>query len=422
MNVVFNFAKLLFDRRFVYIATNVLTSGLGFIRNVVFMRLMGQGDLGQIALMQTISMSVSLLQFGLINGGYRIYASGDPMTNRRVNDNVFTSLALLTAVVLAMLLALRQVGSPFGTSIHFETVVFGIAAGLVSLCSTWTNNTLVAEGRLKLSSMINLGAASVSLAVAFLAGEMGLQLALLAVLMQPLVTSLLALIFNPAIRPKPALSKKIMSEILVLGFFPFCAGVLALVNMQIERWFIVFDMGTEPLGRYYIVIMYTAIFSLVPASLLNLFYPKAIQAYEMGDQKAFIAIIRSHLRALLLYIVSLVALTVWLLEWALNAYLLNFTGQQQLVFLALPGLVAMTCFDSAALVLQSTRRMLPIFLFGAIALILNTALLALGIAMGKLNLEFVAIVKSSSYILAGLIIMVPLFIRRKLLFLAIEPK
>jgi O-antigen/teichoic acid export membrane protein len=408
--------KLLVDRRFVYVAANVFTSGLGFLRNVLFMRLMGHGDLGQIALMQTISMSVGLLQFGLLNGGYRIYASGDPVTNRRVNNNVFTCLTLLTAILLIGLLAVGKIELVAGASVHFETVVFGVAAGMATLSSTWTNNTLVAEGRLGLSNIINLGAASGSLLVAYFAGPAGFQYALLAVLIQPLVVTILALVLNPAIRPKPALNKTTLREILALGFFPFCAGILTLVNLQIERWFIVFDMGAEPLGRYYIVMIYAMVFSLVPASFLNVFYPKAIRAYEGGEQKTFLAIVQRHLYALLVYTIAIVGLTILILGWALNTYLVKFSGQERLVFLSLPGLVALTCFDSASLILQSVRRMRPIFVFGAIALVVNTALLAGAVALGKLSLEFAAVAKSGGYIVAGLVIMLPLFLRRKQLF------
>ena len=412
-----DFIKKLLGFRLGYVAANVFISGLSFFRNVLFMRMMGQGDLGQIALMQTISMSVGLLQFGMINGGYRIYASGDSRMNRLVNNNVFTSLALLAAFLLIGLLTAGQTGLPADSPIQFETVVFGIATGIATLSSTWTNNTLVAEGRLGLSNLINLGAAIGSLLVAVFAEKMGLQLALLAVLVQPLVVTVLALIFNPVIRPRPSLCNKILREILGLGFFPFCAGVLALVNMQIERWFIIFDMGAEPLGRYYIVMIYATFFSLAPAFISNLFFPTAIRAYEGNEQKIFLDIVRRHLYALLLYITGLVVLTGLLLGWALNTFLVNFRGQEWLVFLSLPGLVALTCFDSAALVLQSTRRMFRILLFGAIALFVNTALLAGAVATDKLSLEFAAIAKSAGYIVAALTIMIPLFLRRNHIFL-----
>jgi O-antigen/teichoic acid export membrane protein len=414
--------QFLFDKQFVYIATNILTGGLCFLRNVLFMRLMGQGDLGQIALMQTISMSVGLLQFGLINGGYRIYAIGDSKTNRCINNNVFTCLTLLAALLLIGLLFAERAGLTNGSPIYFEAIVFGIATGIVTLSSTWTNNTLVAEGRLGLSNLINMVAVIGSLLVAVFAGKMGLYLALLAVLIQPVLVTLLALIFNPAIRPKPELSKKILLEILALGFFPFCAGVLTLVNMQIERWFIIFDMGDEPLGRYYIVMIYAMIFSMVPVSLLNLYFPNAISAYDGGKKMVFWNIVRRHLRALLLYIIALVVLTVALLGWALDHFLVNFRGQERLVFLSLPGLVALTFFDSAALMLQATRRMLPIFLFSAIALVINLVLLAGAVAIDKLSLEFVAIAKSVGYIIAGLIIMLPLLFCRKNLFSVIESR
>jgi O-antigen/teichoic acid export membrane protein len=405
-------AQILIDRRFIYVGANVFISALGFLRNVLFMRMMGQGDLGQIALMQTISMSVGLLQFGIINGGYRIYASGDPTKNRLVNNNVFACLTFLAVILLVGILALGQTSLLRGTSIHFETIVFGVASGIVSLSSTWTNNTLVAEGRLSLSNLINLGAASASLMVASLAGEMGLHLALIAVLAQPLVVTVLALIFNPSIRPRLALRKKILGEILLLGFSPFCAGVLTLVNMQIERWFITVEMGTESLGKYYIVMIYSTIFSIVPASLNNVFFPRAMRAYEMKEKVMFWKIFRRYLLALVVYVASLSVLTMIMMGWALNAYLMNFKGQEILIFLALPGLAAMTCFDSAALVFQSTRKMLPIFLFSFISLVISVILLGGAVATNRFSLECASIAKSVGYIIACFAIVIPMYWRR----------
>jgi hypothetical protein len=63
---------------YLYLLVSVLVSALGLGRNFIFMGYLDLASIGQIAFMQTIVMLVGFVQLGLINGGYRIYASDKP--------------------------------------------------------------------------------------------------------------------------------------------------------------------------------------------------------------------------------------------------------------------------------------------------------------------------------------------------------
>jgi O-antigen/teichoic acid export membrane protein len=225
----------------------------------------------------------------------------------------------------------------------------------------------------------------------------------------------LGLVTHPPSRASIVVDGKLTRRIIEIGFAPYCAGIVALINFQIERWFIVAKLGSSEMGLYYLTIVYSTIFTLVPLSLLNLFYPKTVNAFDNQNKKYFNYLIRKHLTFIIIYLVVAILATLLLFPWTLENYLKTFSGQEKLVYLALPGLIAYVLFDSIALILQSAKKMLSLFLFALSALGINFAALAWVSAYGVLTLEFAAILKSSSFILAAITISADLYIRRKIL-------
>ncbi len=397
----------------VYVVANVAVSALGFLRNVLFMRSLGHGDLGQVAMLQTIVVVVGFAQLGLINGGYRLYAGADASAGTRINNNVMTSLAGAGALMLPALFVLQFIGGLSIANVEPATLLVGTAIGVLTMGATWLNNTLIAQSRLGLSSAINLGAMAVSLMVSLMPGPTPLAMPFLALLLQPACAVVLTLLLHAPSRPRPALDTALMRTIVSLGFAPYCAAIVALTNFQIERWFIVSNLGTEPMGVYYLIIVYSTIFTLIPISLLNLYFPRTVNAYEARNRPLFESLTRKHLLALVAYLIAAVAMTLALLPWTLEHHLPNYRGHQQLVYLALPGLMAYVLFDNVALVLQSAKKMLNLFLFALLALFLNVLALAWATAHGALTLERAATVKSASFLIAAAVMAADLFIRRR---------
>lgn len=376
-----------------YIAVNILISGLGFSRNLIFMKVFGLGDLGQVALMQTIVMMVGFFQFGLVNGGYRIYSLGDKKQNESINTVLFSFFLLLTLV--ALLLGLSGCFDWVGAKIKPETMMIGVAAGVVTLVATWVNNALIGDGKLLASNYINLSAVVISLVFGILSFKFGLWSALLSMFIQPAWVVLLVLILHSEIRPKRIqLDLNLIKQILELGFIPFIAGILFLLNFQVERWSIIYVLGPEQLGQFYIVMLYQTIFTLVPASLLNLYFPRTIRAFEESRHGDFICLVKRHTFELMAYIGSAVLVTVVFLSWMLNNYFIKYKGTEYLVYYVIPGLVAITLCDPASLVFNSAKRLRPLLIYGLITLLLTTLLLWVVYYFGCFTLKSVAIVKS----------------------------
>lgn len=376
-----------------YIAINILISALGFGRNLIFMKVFGLADLGQVALMQTILMMVCFFQFGLINGGYRIYSLGDKKQNEDINNTLFTFFLILTLVTL--LLALSGCFGWVGAKIRPETMLIGVAAGVATLVSTWVNNALIGDGKLLASNYINLSAVVISLVFGVLSFKFGLLSALISMLIQPAWVVILVLIFHKSIRPlRLQLDYHIIKRILELGFIPFVTGLFVLLNFQVERWAIIYVLGTEHLGRFYIVMLYSTIFTLVPVSLLNLYFPRTIRAFEEGRHGDFVSLVKRHTMELLAYLVCVVLLTVAFLSWMISSYFVKYQGGENLVYYVIPGLAAITLCDPASLVFNSAKRLRPLLIYGLLTLLLTIVLLWLVYWFGLFTLEAVAIVKS----------------------------
>ena len=70
-------ARILFNDRTLFVVVNVAVNLLFLLRSYVTMRTLTYSALGLVALLQTIILLVSALQFGVVNGGYRLVCSED---------------------------------------------------------------------------------------------------------------------------------------------------------------------------------------------------------------------------------------------------------------------------------------------------------------------------------------------------------
>lgn len=389
--------KVLRHQKYLYVVATVLISGLGFARNFVFMQFLGLGDVGQIALMQTIVMLIGFVQIGLINGGYRIYAIGDS-DQKKVNDVLFSYLLIaIIALTLIVWLSLVFLQSP---EVKGLTVSIGAAAGMATLASVWLNNTLIAHGKLMVSNAVNLIAVTVSFIVGIIAVPHGLWAALLAILIQPLGMVILVLVFQRKMRPTQfIIDFELSKRILKLGFMPFFTGILLLGSYQIERWSVVSVLGSDALGLFYLAILYTTIFVLVPVALLNLYYPSAIRAFEAKNLPEFKRIVKRHFLELLIYFALSMLITLSLLHYTLANYLPLYLDSEYLVYLAIPGLLAFSLGDVASLILLSIRWMRPLVIWGGIVLATDAIILMVLYKTDQFTLEMVVLAKTAAFIL-----------------------
>lgn len=369
-----------------YVLINTLVSVVLFGRNVLFMDTLGLSDLGQLAIMQTIVMLVGFSQAGLINGAYLMYADKNRFTNQKI-VNILCVFFILIVLVFLMTVALA--GAKLSTSlVATNTLIIGLGAGVATLASTWLNNALIAEGALAKSNLINMLAITVSLAAAFLSVNLGLVAALLSILLQPVCIALGALLVDKRLRPnKVEVDRKVLYRIFSLGIMQFLGGVTTLLSYQLERWSIVFFLGDEALGKFYLVIMYMAFFILIPASLLNLYFPRASRSVLNGDLSKFNQVLKRHLRDLTIYCLLAVASTLLFLPLIIESYFPKFVSSIHLIFLLLPVMVIFVFRDVVTLVLFATKNTRPILKSGLVLICVYIFLIAGCETIGIFNLE-----------------------------------
>lgn len=376
-----------------YVAATILVSLLAFARNLFFMKSLDLASLGQVTLMATLIMLVGFVQVGLINGAYNQYAARDREVNRRIVELMTTGVLVLIppAIIVTWILQKTEI---LVEVVWPATLAFGVAAGIATLASTWLNNALIADGHLGRSNLINLSAVLLSLLAAFLSLDYGLGAALSSLLLQPLIVAFAAMVLDPNLRPRSlGVHRETLELIFRLGLMPFLAGLTVLLMYQVERWSIAAVLGSEALGEFYIVLMYTAFFGLIPDALLNVYFPQAKRAFVAYDPQLLMTFVRHHQRDLLAYCLLAVVVTVFLMPPAIERFLPAFTGSAGLVYYALPGLVLFTLRNIATMVLFSSGEMGPLLVSGVMTLSLFSAGLAVLWGAGHFNLVSVLIAR-----------------------------
>jgi O-antigen/teichoic acid export membrane protein len=377
-----------------YVAVSMLVSLIAFTRNLLLMKTLDLTALGQMALMQTLVMLVGFLQVGLMNGAYIQYAARDREINRLIIQVITTGILLLVPVVALVAQAAKTFGL-LTDLIWPGTLTIGLAAGIATLASTWMNNSLIADGMLAYSNLINLGAVLVSLLVAILSQHQGLTAALFAVLVQPLAVAIGALVIAPNLRPRRlGLHFETIALLFKLGFTPFISGLAVLATHQVERWSIAVALGPEELGRFYLVLMYATFFALVPSALLNVYFPPAKRAFATQEAVQLRNFVHRHLRDLLVYFLLAVLLTVLLMPTLVARFLPTFSSSTALVYYALPGLLLFTLRDSASLILFSSGQMRQLLTAGAMTFGLFCFALLLLAMTGTLSLITVIVARA----------------------------
>lgn len=376
-----------------YVAVTILVSLLAFARNLFFMKSLDLASLGQVTLMTTLIMLVGYVQVGMINGAYNQYAARDREVNRRIVELMTTGVLALIPLAIIVTMALQTTGV-LAHLVWPETLAFGIAAGIATLASTWMNNALIADGLLGRSNLINVAAVLTSLLAAFLSLDYGLSAALSSLMLQPLIVVLAALVLDPNLRPRSlGLHRETLRLLFRLGSMPFFAGLAVLLMYQVERWSIAAILGSEALGKFYIVLMYTTFFALIPAALMNVYLPPAKRAYVARETRLLMDNVRHHQRDLLAYFLLAVLVTVLLMPPAVERFLPKFTDSAALVYYALPGLVLFTLRNTASLVLYSSGQMRPLLVAGVVTLSLFCVGLTVLWVVGHFSLASVLVAR-----------------------------
>jgi len=383
----------------IYLITNICISLLGFIRSFVYMNgIKDLSNLGYLTILQTVIMFIGLFQLGLINGGFRLYA-GEHAEKGRINDLLFTYFFLLLCILLLCAYPLSLLLPELPIFFLFVSVVIGI----LTLVQNWLSNVLLATYSFQLLNRANIISSVWVCMLLPLVYEWGILGALCCLFIQPFVFSLLVLKRGKVFPLHFTIDFKLVRQILACGFIPFLSGIFVVINIQLERWGILKLLGTESLGLFYLVFLYSTVFTLLPNSLLSLLFPMAIKAFEKNDFITFKRIIKIDIGLLVLYSLIVFLLTYFLLKPIVAIFFPIHLAGIKYVYYVFPGLVAVNFTHPMSLFFQSVIKLKPILIMDILSLILYFIGGLSFIYFSTINLEKVAFLKSgvSIFMLLG---------------------
>jgi O-antigen/teichoic acid export membrane protein len=400
---------LLRDERQMFVAANVAVNLVVLLRSFITMQVLDYTQLGLVALLQSIILLLGALQFGFLNGGFRLACAANADEARHINNLIYTFLAGLTAASsLATLLVLAFVDVGEVDLI----AALGVGAGILMLARNWITNQMVAEGALIRLNGINLASALLSLAALALIPWDAYLACVLAVVVQPAAFVLAGWLAEPRLIPsRLELRRPLLKAVLAAGFVVFLTGIFMQIIMQIERWYVTAFLGLDALGHLYLAYLFVTLFQLVPTSLDQLFLPAAVRAHVARDEPRLRRMMRIFFLVQLAYCaVAAAAVAVAagpVTGWVLPRYVPDLVY----VYLVTPGLILFTMSSPFAIAFNVLIRYRTYFIaYGS-----GLALTALAFLYGALNdgaigLAGAMLIRSATYGLIAAILVVGFFL------------
>ncbi len=398
-----------------YLAINIYVSFVGFLRSFVFMKYLNMGDLGTISLIQTVILFISLLQFGLINGGYRIFSLDRADEQNNVNNLLFSFFGLISLSLSFFWVVLKIFNVQL--IISNNILLVAIVSGIFSLITNWLTNTLIGKRKIKEINKINFISTTISLLILPTVTIWGMYGAIASLILQPLLFVVITLILHKDLRPKTFnLNIRLARHVLSFGFIPFLAGIFVILNTQIERWSIAQILGTEALGNYYLVFLYSTLFIILPSSLLNIFFPKAIYSYENGSMPSFRNLILIFTRINIIYLTVVGLLTFFTLQLFIDIILPLHSNNTRYVIIYLPGLIANILSNTFSLIFNSCLQLKPLLVGGIISVFFTFSLLFILRQLNLFSLTNVTICKSVISLIVFIYYLMFMLSQRKKIF------
>lgn len=375
-----------------YVLINILMAILSFAKSYLIMRYLGFYEVGLLAMLMSVMEFVSMLQLGLLNGGFRMYFINPGSIRSKINNMLFSYFGLLLIIILAVSVLY---GLIVGFSFRSMVIALGASVGVVTLSKTWISNLLIAGQKLTMLNRINIWSNLLSFLFVVLIPFLDTAGAILLIISQPIIFTVSALWINPDLRPTQMQYKKsLLRKLVYFGFVPFLAGILVKLDDQIERWGIINLLGLEQLGKYNLVIIYCSLFMLVPASLNPIFYPKAMIQFREGDFSQLNKTIKYYILALSVYSIVAICSTIFLLPYFVNLLLPKYNIGVPYVWYIIPYLLAQMIIMPVDFIYTITAKYKVMFVSYSFAVLLFAGLV-IGISLMQIKrLEYFAIAKS----------------------------
>lgn len=365
--------SILGDSRSQFVVLNIAISFLLLVRSYFFMLVLEYRDLGLVAIVQSIIMVIGLSQFGVVNGAYRLFLSGDQKEQHHINNAVSTFILLISLLSVLVAAAITTQDSFTG----YTFMIFAsVAGGVGTLVRNWQTNQMIARNAFRMLNALNIGSLVLSLAFLLFVGTAPLIACILTTASYPVFFAILAWIADGHGRPdRISLSAALLKRFFATGFVIFLSGILLQVNIQIERLYVVTELGLEAVGHLFLATMFLTLVQLAPTALNSIFLPMAVRTHAGEDRAGLKRTLKSYLALLGAYGLAC-GLAVWLLaEPVLMLLAPKYVQDLPYVYILAPGALFLILAAPFALIFSVLIR------FGRLlfAYIAGTVLLALAL-------------------------------------------
>ena len=336
-----------------YILINIFSAVLGFSKSYIFMKYLNFDDLGALTLIQTISLVFASLHFGYLNGCFRVFSSKELKIN-----NVFGCFYFSYIIMIVSLF-------PFLLALNNDELWIGYILGFLLLINTFYKNFLISNYNLKLLNYASIF--SVIVNILFLIcmvfyGQLDFKLASISLIIQPIIFIFIAILFDKELHFfSIKFDKFTFFTIMKLGYGAFFASCIVLLYCQFERWGIVYYLGKNELGAYSIIFLLTAVWQIVPESIMNLYFPKYVLLLKEQNFNSLFENLKMHLIISLFYSLIASVLVCFLSDFIINLVLPKFSSYIYLARIACLALLikSMTIpFSSLIQALAKNREMI----------------------------------------------------------------
>lgn len=359
-----------------YLGMNVCISIVGFFKSYVYMKSLNDYGLGLMTIIQTIMLFVSIMQFGVINGGYRIFATKKGVLDKDINNLIYSLFALfyfLIILFLSILLVVEVIDLEY-----FLILSFSVFVGIIALYNNWITNMLISKDNFSKLSVVTVCSGIGSLLFIPILKLNAIFGSFLVFSSQYFLFFFISFVFYPFIRPtKFYINFQTIKVVLDNGFVPYLCGVFVLLNTQIEKIFITNKLGIEGLGKFYILYLFNSLFQLFPSSLLNILFPKAILYDSGNNNKGLYKLVKIDFLVLLLYYVLVLMAVIIFLRPLVYFVLPQQVPNIDYIIAYLPGLFFLLIADPIALVFNARRSFMYMFFIGVFSLLLTVILFVL---------------------------------------------
>lgn len=362
--------RRIFSASSCFVAVNCFCTFGSVLQYMLFMRLFEFREMGIITLFHTVITLTGMTQLGLLNGGFRIFSQHMPLLEPRVNNTVFSFFGVVFSAAL-LLLPFHFVMPKTGSLVFVSA---GIMVGCLTMMKTWLTNINIAHVNLTQLNWVNLVTTCLSFFFFLLIPVLGVIGGMLVMTFIPLSFCLVFLFRHREMRPfRFTLKKRTVLWILYFGFVPFLTNIMTLINLEIGNLGIKFSLGTEALGKFALVQLYTNCFMLIPSSISMIFFPKMFRAYRERDQRSMSEICRNFVMLDALYILCAVAGTILIFPFFIRMLFPKYLVSLPFVYCVMPGLCVSTLLMALNSILYVNLIQRPIFYIYGCSVILTLA-------------------------------------------------